>query len=128
LQKKGKTDSSNKFFLGTIILWLKTFKKMRQKSFRTLVEIPSQSKVPFPHWASFKIKFFFSTDFSSVSKNQVPQKTGIVSTHYSLRWKYFFIILLSISPTCIWAAFTCKDPKSAKRQSSHQCLSALLGS
>jgi len=26
------------------------------------------------------------------------------------------------------AAFTCKDPKSAKRKSSHQCLLAILGS
>jgi hypothetical protein len=33
----------------------------------------------------------------------------------------------SISPTCLREAFTCQDPKSAKRQSSHQCLFALLG-
>jgi len=33
-----------------------------------------------------------------------------------------------ISPTCLRADFTCADPKSAKRQSSHQGLFALLGS
>ncbi len=32
-----------------------------------------------------------------------------------------------ISPTCLCAAFTLADPKSAKRQSSHQCLFSLLG-
>jgi len=36
--------------------------------------------------------------------------------------------LASISPTCLCATFTCPDPKSAKRQSSLQCLVALLGS
>jgi len=34
----------------------------------------------------------------------------------------------SISTTCLCKAFTCADPKSTKRQSSHQCLFALLGS
>ncbi len=34
----------------------------------------------------------------------------------------------SISPTCLPKTFTCKDPKSTKRLSSHQCLFALLGS
>jgi len=33
----------------------------------------------------------------------------------------------SISPTWIRAAFTCKYPKSSKRQASHQCLLELLG-
>jgi len=32
----------------------------------------------------------------------------------------------SISPTCLRTAFTQADSKSAERQSSHQCLSALL--
>jgi len=36
--------------------------------------------------------------------------------------------LESILPTCLRKAFTYEDPKSAKRQSSHQCLFALLGS
>ncbi len=35
---------------------------------------------------------------------------------------------VSISPTCLRAAFTCADPKSAKRQSCYQCLFGLLGS
>jgi len=34
----------------------------------------------------------------------------------------------SISPACLGAAFTHSDPKSAKKQSSDQCLLALLGS
>jgi len=36
--------------------------------------------------------------------------------------------LESISSTCLCAALTRKDPKSVKRQSSHLCLFALLGS
>jgi len=35
---------------------------------------------------------------------------------------------VSISQTCLRVAFTCADPKSAKRQSHHQCLFALLWS
>ena len=37
-------------------------------------------------------------------------------------------LLGSILPTCLWTVFMHKDPKSEKRQSSHQCLFALLGS
>ncbi len=34
----------------------------------------------------------------------------------------------SISPTWLYATFTCADPKRAKRLSSHQCIFALLES
>jgi len=37
-------------------------------------------------------------------------------------------IQVSISPTCLSAAFTRPDPESAKRQSNFQCLFAFLGS
>ncbi len=37
-------------------------------------------------------------------------------------------VLGFISPTCLCTAFTSTDPQSAKRQSSHQCHFALLGS
>ena len=33
-----------------------------------------------------------------------------------------------VSPTCLGAAFSHKDPKIAKRQSNHQCIFANLGS
>jgi len=33
-----------------------------------------------------------------------------------------------ISTTFLQAAFKCEDPKSAKRQSSHECLFVILGS
>jgi len=36
-------------------------------------------------------------------------------------------VLRSISFTCFFEPFTCADPKSAKRRSSHKCLFALLG-
>jgi len=41
---------------------------------------------------------------------------------------FLSFVLESISPTCLCTAFTCADPKSSKRQSSHQCLFTLLGS
>jgi len=37
-------------------------------------------------------------------------------------------VLGSISPTCLHTAFTRADPKSAKQQSTHKCIFALLGS
>ncbi len=41
---------------------------------------------------------------------------------------YLFPLSGSISPTCVYEAFTREDPKCAKRQSNHHCLFALLGS
>jgi len=36
--------------------------------------------------------------------------------------------LMSISPTCLREAFTLRNPKSTKRQLSHQCICVLMGS
>ncbi len=38
------------------------------------------------------------------------------------RVETIFVSLGSILPSCLQAAFTCADPKSAKRQSSHLCI------
>jgi len=38
------------------------------------------------------------------------------------------MLMKNVSPTCLQAAFTIEDPKSAKRQSRHHRLFAFLGS
>jgi len=45
---------------------------------------------------------------------------------FSVESRQFILSLGTILPTCLRAAFMLADPKSAKRQSSHQCLFALL--
>jgi len=59
----------------------------------------------------------------------------IIIWHCTLRNKFVYNSVVqpigslgSISLTCLSITFTRADPKSTKRQSSHQCLCALLGS
>jgi len=65
----------------------------------------------------------FQQEWKIERKNdQKTQKSHVWTNVRPIRF------LGSISPTGLLAAFPCTDPKSAKRQSCHQCLFVLLGS
>jgi len=60
-----------------------------------------------------------------VTREKLPKRLLYKKTLVKCWWNWH---LRLISPTCLPEAFTFEDPKSAKRQSRHQCLFVLLGS